>query len=73
MLKKLFVRVGIPLFGATTAGSAVAAAPTTVAELASSVSFADVSLAILGVAGTVITLYVLWKGAKFVIAAVKGA
>lgn len=50
-----------------------AAAPTTVTELGTSVSFTDVGLAILAVAGTVVTLYVLWKGAKFVIRAVRGA
>ena len=51
---------------------AVAAAPTTVAELATAVSFADVALAILAVSGTLITLFVTWKGAKFVLRAVKG-
>ncbi|WP_343730459.1 hypothetical protein [Duganella sp.] len=54
------------------AASAHAAAPTTVAELATAVSFADVALAILAVSGTLITLYVTWKGAKFVMRAVKG-
>lgn len=73
MLKKLLVRAGVPVFSLTAAGSALAVAPTTVGELATAVSFADVGLAILAVAGTVITLYVIWKGAKFVIRAVKGA
>jgi hypothetical protein len=55
------------------AGSVYAqGAPTTVAELATAVSFADVSLAILAVSGTLITLFVTWQGAKFVIRAVKG-
>ena len=54
------------------ATQAHAAAPTTVGELATSVSFTDVGLAILAVAGTLITLYVVWKGAKFVIRAVRG-
>lgn len=55
--------------------SAVASAtpPTTVGELASSVSFADVALAILAVAGAVIALVVTWSGSKFVIRAVRGA
>lgn len=52
--------------------SAFAVPPTTVAELATAVSFTDVALAILAVAGTLITLYVTWTGAKFVIKAVKG-
>lgn len=73
MLKKLFVRAGIPAGSLMVAGSAFAAAPTTVTELASSVSFTDVGGAILAVAGVVITLYVVWKGAKFVLRAVKGA
>lgn len=73
MLKKLFTRAGIPAVIATVAGAAHAAAPTTVGELATSVSFTDVGLAILAVAGAVITLYVIWKGSKFVIRAVKGA
>lgn len=73
MLKKLFVRAGVPAVVLTSAGAAHAVAPTTVGELATAVSFADVGLAILAVAGTVITLYVIWKGAKFVIRAVKGA
>jgi hypothetical protein len=54
------------------ATQAHAAAPTTVGELASSVSFTDVGAAILAVAGTLVTLYVVWKGAKFVIRAVRG-
>jgi hypothetical protein len=73
MLKKLFIRAGIPAVTLSAAGSAFAVAPTTVTELASSVSFTDVGLAILAVAGVVITLYVVWKGAKFVLRAVKGA
>lgn len=54
------------------ASAAQAAAPATVAELATAVSFSDVALAILAVSGTLITLYVTWKGAKFVMRAVKG-
>lgn len=54
------------------ASAAHAAAPVTVAELATAVSFSDVALAILAVSGTLITLYVTWKGAKFVMRAVKG-
>jgi hypothetical protein len=73
MLKKLFVRAGIPAATMMAAGSAFATAPTTIGELASSVSFSDVGLAILAVAGAVITLYMVWKGSKFVIHAVKGA
>lgn len=58
---------------APAAAFAQASAPTTVGALASSVSFADVALALLAITGTLITLYVTWKGAKFVLRAVKGA
>ena len=51
----------------------LAAAPTTVNELASSVDFTSVSTAILAISGVLMTLYVTWKGAKFVLRAVKGA
>lgn len=69
MLKK----IGGALVSVAPMSAAFAAAPTTVAELATAVSFADVGLAILAVSGVMITLYVTWKGAKFVIRAVKGA
>lgn len=49
------------------------AAPTTIAELSSSVDFSSVGLGILAIAGTVIALYVTWKGAQFVIRQVRGA
>jgi hypothetical protein len=52
---------------------AMAAAPATVADLAGSVSFADVSLAILAISGVIMNLYVVWKGAKFALRTVKGA
>ena len=57
---------------ASASGIVHAAPPTTVAELATAVSFSDVALAILAVSGTLITLFVTWKGAKFVLRAVKG-
>lgn len=57
--------------GLFAAGSAMAVAPTTPAELASSVDFSGVSLAILAVAGVLITVYTTWKGAQFVIRVVK--
>ena len=71
-MRKILAASGVASFGATV-GTAMAATPTTVAELASSVSLTDVAGGILAVAGVVITLYVTWKGAKFVIAAVRGA
>lgn len=73
MLKKLFVRAGIPASMGAAVSPAFAVAPTTVTELANSVNFAEVGTGILAVAGVVITVYVIWKGAKFVLRAVKGA
>jgi hypothetical protein len=70
-MKKIFGALLAMMLGLLT-GSAFATAPATVAELATAVSFSDVALAILAVSGTLITLFVTWKGAKFVIRAVKG-
>lgn len=53
------------------AGAAHADAPTTVGALASAVDFNDVGLGILAVAGTLIAVYVIWKGASFVINVVR--
>lgn len=53
------------------AGAAHAEAPTTVGALATSVDFADVGTGILAVSGTLIAVYVIWKGASFVINVVR--
>jgi hypothetical protein len=55
------------------AGSAFATAPTTVAGLADAVDFTNVGTGILAVSGAILSIYVLWKGAKMIIRAVKGA
>lgn len=68
-----FVARAVVASSVAVAGVASAVPPTTVGELASAVSFADVAIAILAIAGTLITLYVTWKGAKMVLASVKGA
>lgn len=69
MFKKLvgllMVAVG---FGAS---SAFAVAPTTIAELTASISFADVGLGILAVAGLLSAVYVTWKAAKMVVSALR--
>lgn len=70
-IQKLLAASGVATIAATASTVAHAAAPTTVAELATAVSFSDVALAILAVSGTLITLFVTWKGAKFVLRAVK--
>lgn len=64
-LKKLARITGVA-FLATASASSFAAG--TIADLASSVSFADVALAVLAVAGTMIALHVTIKGAKQVMA-----
>lgn len=71
-LQKLLAASGVASMAATLTTSVHAVAPATVAELATAVSFSDVALAILAVSGTLITLFVTWKGAKFVLRAVKG-
>lgn len=74
MKKTMQVRLAILAAGsALVSGGVMAAPPTTVSELASSVDFVTVGVGILAVAGSVIALYVIWKGAQFVIKAVKGA
>ncbi len=66
-------RIAVLLGLGGAAGSTFAVAPTTPAELAASVDFTGVGLAILAVAGVVIGVYVTWKGADFVVRAVKRA
>jgi hypothetical protein len=62
--KKIARNSGIAAVATLAAGSAMAADATTVSALASGVSFTDVGLAILAVAGSLITLHVTSKGAK---------
>lgn len=50
-----------------------ATAPTTIGELTTSVSFDAVGLAILAISAAIIPVYVIWKGSKFVLRAIKGA
>lgn len=49
------------------------AAPTNVTELATSVNFTSIGTGILAVSGAILSIYVIWKGAKMIIRAVKGA
>lgn len=72
MLKKL-APLALVAASVSPAFAQTGTAPTTVQQLAASVDFSDVALALLGIAGTIITLYVVWKGAKFVIGAVRSA
>lgn len=54
------------------AGSAMALGPD-LSTVTSAVDFGTVTTAILGVAAAVVVVYLAWKGAKMVIAAVRGA
>lgn len=72
MFKKV-IGSAVALASAVVSGVASAAGPGSISDLTSSVSFSDVSAAVFSISGAVITLYVAWKGAKFVIRAVKGA
>lgn len=58
----------LSLFGV----SAFAVPPTTIAELTTAISFADIGLGILAVAALMAAVYVTWKGAKMVLGAVRG-
>lgn len=49
------------------------AAPPDLTSLAEAVDFSTVTTALLGVASAIIVVYLAWKGAKMVIAAVRGA
>lgn len=51
---------------------AFAVAPTTLAELTTGISFADVGLGILAVAALVAAIAVTFRGAKMVLRAVRG-
>lgn len=46
--------------------------PTTVAQLTSAISFTDVTAGILAIAGLMAAVYVVWKGAKMVLSAIRG-
>lgn len=67
-LKKLMGKAGLVGAGVLAAGSAMAAAPTTLGELSSSVSFTDVGIAVLAIAGALMGVQVIVKGARQVMA-----
>ncbi|GGY21272.1 hypothetical protein [Pseudoduganella dura] len=62
-----FNKIAAAVVALSVSAAASAAAPTTVAELSTGISFADVGLGILAVAGALITLAVLKKGARQVL------
>ena len=59
--------------GLTGAAGSALAAPPDLSTLTAAVDFSTVTTALLGVGAAVIVVYIAWKGAKMVIAAVKGA
>lgn len=67
-LKKIARNSGLFVAAAVASASSFAAVPATIADLASSISFADVALAVLAVAATLIALHVTIRGAKQVMA-----
>ena len=68
MLKK----ISAALVGMFAAASAFAIPPTTITELTAGISFAEVTSGILAVAALLVSVYVVWKGARMVISAVRG-
>jgi hypothetical protein len=59
-------------FGLSFASLPVLAAGPDLSTLTSAVDFGTVTTAILGVAAALIVVYIAWKGAKMVLAAVRG-
>lgn len=58
--------------GLTCISGSALAAPPDLTTLTAAVDFSTVTTAVLGVAAALIVVYIAWKGAKMVIAAVRG-
>jgi len=69
---KLFI-AGLMALAFSMFGAPVFAAGPDLSSVTSAVDFGTVTAAILGVAAAVVVVYLAWKGAKMVIAAVRGA
>jgi len=69
---RTFGQAGLVVGGSSLATHALAVGPDLTA-VTSAVDFGTVTTAILGVAAAVVVVYLAWKGAKMVIAAVRGA
>lgn len=72
MFKKMFMQFWAFMALALGFGAAQAAGPD-LTSLTTAVDFGTVTTALLGVAAAIIIVYIAWKGAKMVLAAVKGA
>lgn len=70
-MKKLFIRAGLPVALGSFAGAANAVA-VDLTSLTTSVDFSTTTTAILGVAASLIVVYIAWKAAKMVVSAVRG-
>lgn len=68
---KLFL-AGLLAFGLSMLGMSAHAAGPDLTTVTAAVDFGTVTTAVLGVAAALIVVYIAWKGAKMVIAAVRG-
>ncbi len=69
-MKKTLLKVGVCssfLF----ATSAFALPPATVLDLSTGIDFSSISLGILAIAGLMAAVYVVWKGARMVVSAIR--
>ena len=64
-------KIALALVSASASAQTLAAGPD-LSTLTAAVDFGTVTTAILGVASALIVVYIAWKGAKMVIAAVRG-
>jgi hypothetical protein len=69
---KTMKKIGLGALALLASSTAFAVPPTTIADLTTGISFADVSLGILAVTALLIAVYVTWKGARMVVSAVRG-
>jgi len=71
------IKLGLTLITLLSSGATLAAGETSsgmdFSSLTNSIDFSPVSIAILAIAGSLITLYACYAGARFVLRMVKGA
>lgn len=68
---RTFGQAGLVAAGSSVASQVMAAGPD-LTTVTAAVDFGTVTTAVLGVAAALIVVYIAWKGAKMVIAAVRG-
>lgn len=69
---KTMKKIGFGALALVASASAFAVPPATLADLTTAISFASVELGILAVAAVLVSVYVVWKGSKMVISAIRG-